>query len=84
MENCIITAFIKNFTLKHDILVYSKGVCIKTIKVETSDIASCIDGLCKKYKTETINLCGNRNYLLKFSEELKTKYSHKRITIVEI
>ena len=73
------------FALYQEIDIYVNGECIKQDFVILDEITNTINRYCVMYDIDRINLCGNRNFVSKFKNDLITNYAYdtKEINIIE-
>jgi len=73
------------FMISQEIDVYQNGVCIKQDFCTIEEIIDKIYTYCSIYDIPRINLCGNKDFISKFANELKARYSYgaKEINIIQ-
>jgi len=73
------------FMVLQEIDIYVNGECVKQDFVPLDEVTNDINGYCAMYDVHRINLCGNRDFVMKFKNELITDYDYeaKEINIIE-
>lgn len=67
-----------------EIDVYQDGACVKQDFCDTENLIDKICTYCAVYDIPRISLCGNKDFLNKFVEQLQTKFAYgtKEINII--
>ena len=69
------------FLVKQDILIYQDGACVKQDHVTIEEVVDKVHEYCVKYDISVVNLCGNAEFVSRFSRNLHTRFENNNIEI---